>query len=125
LKTTYKLLGVFWDGRPSLSFSLPEFKEVILPRNYSCKYDLFDTTEYIRSIRVSDLLSIESFKKIQFIIKQLFFCEKIVILFDETLNINNPTIKNLLDKRISQCIHYVHEAIPKAKIFKASITTHS
>lgn len=109
MKTTYKLLGSFWDGRKDLETPLAEYSEERQIRDYKEEYDLFDTLEYIRSVRISELFRLEYGNRIFSVLDKLRLCSKVIIILDCYIKSENPVIRNFFSKRISQCLRLVQD----------------
>ena len=111
MKSTYKLLGSFWDGRPVLKEPLPLYTQGEMPRDYRNERDLFDSNGYVRSIEISDLLRLDDGAKVDCILESLKHCDKVVVLTNKKLSTNNPVIERYLDKRMSQSLRYMKESL--------------
>jgi len=116
MKTTYKLLGSFWDGRKDLETPLAEYSEERQIRDYKEEYDLFDTLEYIRSVRISELFRLEYGNRIFSVLDKLRLCSKVIIILDCYIKSENPVIRNFLSKRISQCLRLVQDYLAKKPV---------
>lgn len=112
MKSTYKLLGSFWDGREDLDIPLVKYSGEETLRDYRVEYDLFDAKEYVRSVRVSELLRLDAGEKIHSILNKLYFCTKVVIVLDCNIQSANPVIRRFLSKRVSQCLKFVRDNFP-------------
>lgn len=115
MKSTYKLLGSFWDGRENLEVPLAEYSGEKQIRDYKEGYDLFDTKEYVRSISISELLRLDDGNKVFATLERLRFCSKVVIILDCNLKSENPVIRRFLSKRVSQCLKLVQDRLPDKK----------
>ena len=111
MKSTYKLLGTFWDGRDVLEHPIAEYRGVEAIRDYKEEYDLFDTQEYVRSVKVSEILRQDAGEKILFILERIRHCSKIVLVLDCCIQNRNPVIRKFLSKRISQCLRYIQDCL--------------
>lgn len=107
MKSTYKLLGSFWDGRKDLDEPLAEYSREKQIRDYKEEFDLFDSQEYTRSVKVSELLRQNIGEKILPILERLRLCSKVVLILDCSIQSENPVIRRFLSKRISQCLRYI------------------
>lgn len=116
MKTTYKLLGSFWDGRKDLETPLAEYSEERQIRDYKEEYDLFDTLEYIRSVRISELFRLEYGNRIFSVLDKLRLCSKVIIILDCYIKSENPVIRNFLSKRMSQCLRLVQDYLAKKPV---------
>lgn len=109
MKSTYQLLGSFWDGRKDLETPLTEYSRERQIRDYKEEYDLFDSQEYIRSVKISELLRQNVGEKILPILERLRLCSKVVFVLDCSIQSENPVIRKFLSKRISQCLRYMQD----------------
>jgi len=109
MKSTYKLLGSFWDGRKDLDEPLAEYSREKQIRDYKEEFDLFDSQEYIRSVKISELLRQNVGEKILPILERLRLCSKVVFVLDCSIQSENPVIRKFLSKRISQCLRYMQD----------------
>lgn len=109
MKSTYKLLGSFWDGRKDLDEPLAEYSREKQIRDYKEEFDLFDSQEYTRSVKVSELLRQNIGEKILPILERLRLCSKVVFVLDCSIQSENPVIRKFLSKRISQCLRYMQD----------------
>lgn len=127
MKSTYKLLGSFWDGRENLDVPLAVYSGEKQIRDYKEEYDLFDAKEYIRSVSISELLRLDAGDKVHAVLNRLRFCSKVVIIMDCELKSKNPVIRRFLSKRVSQCLKFAKDNIEceTTKIFTAAPASHS
>lgn len=109
MKSTYQLLGSFWDGRKDLETPLAEYSRERQIRDYKEEHDLFDSQEYIRSVKISELLRQNVGEKILPILERLRLCSKVVFVLDCSIQSENPVIRNFLSKQISQCLRYMQD----------------
>ncbi|MCF0217169.1 MAG: hypothetical protein HUK21_11965 [Fibrobacteraceae bacterium] len=116
MKSTYKLLGLFWDGRKDLEIPILEYTGETQIRDYKEEYDLFDSRDYIRSVKVSELFRLDDGDKISSILDRLRFCSKVVIVLDCDIKNKNPVIRLFLSKRVSQCLKYVRDYFTQNEI---------
>jgi len=93
MKSTYKLLGAFWDNMPC------EDKN---PKIYTNS-----TAKYAYRILLSQLLSSQSVDDVEQLLAQNEFASSVIVTVDYTLNLNNKTINVFYEKRIRQISAYL------------------
>ena len=117
MKSTYKLLGVFWDGRKVVKTNF----KVCKPRNeildYHYPYELFDVNCYARKITITELLKVNEEKEAFEIVDKLKQCNKIYAIIDCIPNVRNPILLRFVRKRILQVLNYLQESASCAKIY--------
>ena len=116
MKSTYKLLGVFWDRKEIVEtkFTIERKYRSIL--DYLYARELFDQKCYVRKIQISELLKANLEKEVQAIVKQLQHCDKIVGVIDYFPRVKNVVLQRFIRKRILQVLNYLREKLPNTKI---------
>ena len=116
MKSTYKLLGVFWDRKEIVEtkFTIERKYRSILDYRYA--RELFDQKCYVRKIQISELLKANLEKEVQAIVKQLQHCDKIVGVIDYFPRVKNAVLRRFVRKRILQVLNYLRKELPNAKI---------
>lgn len=114
MKSTYKLLGVFWDKRKMLEESLPEYTDKNFLFDYRVPLNLFDFKECVRSIRMTELLKSDDETILLEIVGNLNNCDKVVFLKDYDSKSMNPVIQKILEKRCSQIMNWVCEQLSQS-----------
>ena len=105
MKSTYRLLGLQWDGTSAFTGELPVADRIENVQDHGKGADLFDTVEYVRSIRVSELLGTESEKMLDRVVDSLRVCDRIVLIADCSPLTANPVLQRFYRKRLAQCVN--------------------
>ncbi len=122
MKSTYKLLGKFWDRRPELKAGLEMLRGPIDCPDYKQSYDLFDVKKYVRSVKISEFLRLDDGKRVDSVLEKVKHCDMVVVKLDFSFENDNKIVQNFLSKRVSQCLKYMQEYLgcKKLKITVAS-----
>lgn len=116
MKTTYKLLGVFWDKKEDICYFNFVCSSIQNIRDYKEPFDLFDNNKYVRKILFSELFNIsENFKK-ERILEVVGYCSKIFIENDCRIASNNKILKQFIFKRYCQIVCELQKSLGR-KIF--------
>ena len=116
MKSTYKLLGVFWDRKEIVETNFDVIRECRDILDYRYVRELFDVNNYVRKIKVSELLKANLENDVKVIINQLRHCDKIVGVIDYFPRVKNAVLRRLARKRILQVLNYLRKELPNAKI---------
>jgi len=117
MKSTYKLLGVFWDQRP-IPEEFPELVDCEEIQDYREEYNLFDLAGYRREVKLTELLSIENVEKLNSIIKLLRKCDKAYLHIDYIPRCELPVVCNFFVRRTMQIYRYIKESVqPEIEVF--------
>ena len=101
--TTYKLFGVFWDGKPEFQGEIKYcLQDGIL--DYRYKRELFDNRVYSRKVNLSELLNVENGEILAKIQVQMQDCDNVFVNKDVVLHGGNPVLERFLEKRCRQAI---------------------
>jgi hypothetical protein len=101
--TTYKLLGVFWDGKPEYQGEIEYCpRDDIL--DYRYKRELFDNNDFFRKVDLSELLNVENGEILAKIKAQTQNCDKVFVKKDVVLRSGNPVLERFLEKRSRQAV---------------------
>ena len=101
--TTYKLLGVFWDGMLEYQGEMKYCSQDDV-LDYRYKRELFDNHDYSRKVDLSELLNIENGETLARIQEQTRDCDNVFIKKDVVLHSGNPILERFLEKRSRQTI---------------------
>lgn len=82
MKSTYKLYGIFWDHRPLATINKWDISGFSHFFDYRTDFCLFDFLEEYRTIKISELLSVNSDKEWSQICSYLSLCENVAIVID-------------------------------------------
>ena len=101
--TTYKLLGVFWDGKPEYQGEIEYCpRDDIL--DYRYKRELSDNNDFFRKVDLSELLNVENGEILAKIKAQTQNCDKVFVKKDVVLRSGNPVLERFLEKRSRQAV---------------------
>ena len=101
--TTYKLLGVFWDGKPEYQGKIKYCSQDDV-LDYRYKRELFDNHDYSRKVDLSELLNVENGETLARIQDQTRDCDNVLIKKDVVLHSGNLVLERFLEKRSRQAI---------------------
>ena len=101
--TTYKLLGVFWDGKLEYQGEIEYCpRDDIL--DYRYKRELFDNNDFFRKVDLSELLNVENGEILAKIKAEMQNCDKVFVKKDVVLRSGNPVLERFLEKRSRQAV---------------------
>lgn len=116
MKSTYKLLGVFWDGKEIIDSKFAIVGDCRNILDYRYTRDLFDINGCIRKIKISELLEANFENEVKAIVEQLRYCDKIVGVIDYFPRVKNAVLRKFARKRILQVLNYLRKELQNAKI---------
>ena len=116
MKSTYKLLGVFWDGKKIVGTKFTIVRNCQNILDYRYMRDLFDVDGCVRKIKISELLKANFEGEAKALVEQLRHCDKIVGVIDYFPRIKNVVSRRFVRKRILQVLGYLRQELPNAKI---------
>ena len=116
MKSTYKLLGVFWDRKEIVYTKFVVVRKYRNILDYRYVRELFDVGGYVRKIKISELLKANFENVVKAIINQLRHCDKIVGVIDYFPRVKNSVLRRFARKRILQVLNYLWKELPNAKI---------
>ena len=116
MKSTYKLLGVFWDRKEIVYTKFVVVRKYRNILDYRYVRELFDVGGYVRKIKISELLKANFENEVKAIINQLRHCDKIVGVIDCLPRVKNSVLRRFARKRILQVLNYLWKELPNAKI---------
>ena len=116
MKSTYKLLGVFWDRKEIVYTKFVVVRKYRNILDYRYVRELFDVGGYVRKIKISELLKANFENEVKAIINQLRHCDKIVGVIDYFPRVKNSVLRRFARKRILQVLNYLRKELPNAKI---------
>jgi len=116
MKSTYKLLGVFWDRKEIVYTKFVVVRKYRNILDYRYVRELFDVGGYVRKIKISELLKANFENEVKAIINQLRHCDKIVGVIDYFPRVKNFVLRRFARKRILQVLNYLWKELPNAKI---------
>ncbi len=116
MKSTYKLLGVFWDRKEIVDNRFTVVRKCQDVLDYRYVRELFDVGGYVRKIKISELLKANLENEVKAITNQLLHCDKIVGVIDYFPRVKNVVLQRFVRKRILQVLNYLRNELPNAKI---------
>lgn len=116
MKSTYKLLGVFWDRKEIVDTNFTVVRKCRDILDYRYIRELFDVDSCVRKIKISELLKANFESEAKALVKQLRHCNKIVGVIDYFPRIKNVVLRSFVRKRILQILNYLRKELPNAKI---------
>lgn len=116
MKSSYKLFGTFWDHKPGI-----EFKEcVVIPFKYGIDYRhpycLFDLVGEYRTVRISEMLSVDSEEGWQFVCDQLRGYNHIALIIDYITDVSCFSASMFYMRKVCQIYRALQNAAPDARI---------
>ena len=96
MKSTYKLLGVFWDREEIVETNFDVIRKCRDILDYRYVRELFDVNNYVRKIKVSELLKANLENDVKVIINQLRHCDKIVGVIDYFPRVKNSVLRRFV-----------------------------
>lgn len=116
MKSTYKLLGVFWDRKEIIDTRFTVVRKCQDILDYRYVRELFDVGGYVRKIKISELLKANLENEVKAIANQLLHCDKIIGVIDYFPRVKNVVLQRFVRKRILQVLNYLRKELPNAKI---------
>ena len=116
MKSTYKLLGVPWDGMPSAGWPPPTVPFQSQVQEAGSPDNLFDTKYRSRYLLLSKLLNVDSLAEAHRYVHQANDCKRVFIALDCLPSTKCATHTNFYQLRLSQIFHYVQSTLPNAKV---------
>jgi len=118
LKSSYKLLGVFWDNlQTTNTVSYLDSNNFI--NELDDDYNIFDMNK-IRKINISNILRIENTVDLESLIIKMKEHESILINIDYIPSNNNKILNKLYSKRINQIYNYFSNHLKNTKVYLSS-----
>lgn len=115
----YKLLGAFWDGKPSVLAAMPQFfteDEIGYCEDYVTEFNLFDTPYMQRKIRFSEILEEISYCEFEAIMDKVKGCDKIFLQIDYLPYNLSPIVAKFFVKRLIQVYNVIVELNARAEV---------
>jgi len=110
MKSTYKLIGLFWDNRP-VPDEFPSIVDFVEVQDYREEYNLFDLTCYKRKIKLSEILSIEDKQNLNNIILSLKGCDEVYLHIDYIPNCESSVVCAFFIRRTMQIYRYIRDSV--------------
>lgn len=116
MKGTYKLVGVFWDGRPEIIRNVAVKPYDMFYLSLSSQPCLFDLIECKRQIKLSQLLQIQNQEEAAVIIEKLVDCKSVAIVADYIPKVKSSVHCRFFEHRLLQVLGYLSTALPETEI---------
>ena len=115
MKTSYKLLGVFWDNlKTSTTVSYLDGDNFI--NNIDEDYNLFDINN-IRKVDITDILEIKNEAELEILLNKMKKYNSILISINYIPINRNKSLDNFYLKRINQIYSYFKEKLDNTKVY--------
>lgn len=116
MKSTYKLIGVFWDGRPEMTSGIairPYDPFYLALSSQPC---LFDIVERKRRVELSRLLEIGSTEEAEMLIEEFAECTSVAVVLDYLPKAKSSVHRKFFEHRLLQVLGSLSELLPEAEI---------
>lgn len=116
MKNTYKLIGVFWDGKPAADLPAalrPYDPEYLKAGSPPC---LFDLAGKRRRVNLSRLLDISGQSDLDSLVDELAGCRSVAVMLDYLPRAEGGAHKRFFLHRASQAIGAVSRRLPGAEV---------
>lgn len=108
MKKSYHLLGKIWDRGEAPGLQMENFRFAEKPlRDYREKRDLFDAQEFVRKVRLSEVMTIETEEKARDLKVKLRKIDVVYVELDNFPKSGNLALERLVMKRNRQMIHFL------------------
>lgn len=116
MKSTYKLIGVFWDGKPEASgrAAVVPYDPYYLP--LSAQPCLLDLIERKRRVGLSQLLGIGSQEDVMSLAEKLEGCGSVAVVVDYLPKAKSSVHRRFFEHRALQALKALSEALPSTEI---------
>ena len=115
MKSSYKLLGLFWDRRP-MPKDCPDFRPHRKLLNYSYPYEFFDRKRYERKINFSELLDVSSEEAIRKIIDEVKSCDMVAVRIDVEYHFFCSVFVKFIAKRALQIYKFLVDNLKETHV---------
>ena len=116
MKSTYKLIGAFWDGMPindnggAARPYAPDIESCAVPEN------LFDYPRFRRALPISKLLGTAQGEDVDAFVHQLDRCDEAFLVLDYQPQTRGSVPNQFYQKRILQILTYMQEQLPHTHV---------
>lgn len=116
MKSTYKLIGVFWDGKAEADgcAAVLPYDPYYLP--LSSQPCLLDLIERKRRVRLSQLLEIRSQEEVESLAEKLDGCGSVAIVVDYLPKAKANVHRKFFKHRTLQALKTLSDALPETEI---------
>lgn len=116
MKSTYKLFGVFLDHKPGIELCECEVIFSDLGLDYKHPFCLFDYFDEYRTVKITELLSVENIEEWEHIRALLCCYERIAIKIDYIPDMSSRSAVLFYKKKLSQIYYALRDELPGAGI---------
>lgn len=116
MKSTYKLIGLFWDGKPEANYSkdaLPYDSSYLALGSQPC---LFDLLEKKRKVNLSELFSINTSNDFDAMVNKLKDCGSVALIIDYLPTASSAIHRKFALHRTLQVFGALQNALPESKV---------
>lgn len=117
MKSSYKLIGLIWDHKPSYVQHLPVKHSNIEAPSYLSEPCIFDLISNKRYIELSALLDVESESQLRDIAYLLADCDELEVRRDYKPTSTNKTHWDYYELRVQQCLTTLCQYLPNTTIY--------
>lgn len=115
MKSTYDLIGIFWDGKPA------DFTAKTVPYNplmpeLGTPYCLFDIEGKQRSIQLSALFAVQNSTDWEQIKTTAADCCQITVVDDCRPRFHGEAVQQFHEHRLQQTLHLLQHSVPRAQV---------
>ncbi len=115
MKSTYNLIGTFWDGRPANTIAETVPYDSLMPEA-GTPYCLFDIHGKRRSIRLSILFAVQDEADWERVKTSLAGCCQIAVIDDCRPRFQGAVVQRFHEHRLHQALHFLQNEVPEAQI---------
>lgn len=115
MKSTYELIGTFWDGRPA-NFTAKTVPYNPLTPELGTAYCLFDIDGKHRSIRLSTLFAVQNDADWEQIKECVVDCRQITVIDDCRPRFQGEVVQQFHERRLRQVLHLLQRSAPGALV---------
>lgn len=115
MKSTYDLIGTFWDGRPASAIAEMVPYDSLMPE-VGTPYCLFDIYGKQRSIRLSVLFAVQDETDWERVETSLTGCRRIAVIDDCRPQFQGEVVQRFHKHRLHQVLYFLQAEVPEAQI---------
>ncbi len=115
MKSTYDLIGTFWDGRPGGTVAETIPYDLLMPEA-GTPYCLFDIDGEQRGVRLSALFAVRNDEDWDRIRKSVAKCRRIAVIDDCRPRFGGAAAQRFHERRLRQTVHLLQSDVPEAQV---------
>lgn len=116
MKSTYDLIGVFWDRRVSTTDMKVAPYNPLTPE-IGTPYCLFDTAGKERNVRLSALFKVQNNADWDYLRSSIADCNRIMVVDDCRPKFQGEVVQQFHERRLGQVMHLLQNEVPQAQLF--------